>query len=146
LGLLLKPGDEGHQHGACHKLFAGSVESFIIVTAGNSATRALDQGTEDRQSAPQCLSSAKTAYIFRCGESGLYAFTLDPNGHALPSRLYPAIRWRFDRSVTLLPDGISPRGYIARAVLAAIAQHGFHLTHVAVNAELHAVSEQHQED
>jgi hypothetical protein len=30
-------------------------------------------------------------------------------------------------------------------VLAAIAKHGFHLTHVAVNAELQAMSGQHQE-
>jgi len=141
----LKPGDEDHEHGPHRKLFAGAVSSFNIVTVANSTTQVFDERIEDRQSGVQFLSSAKTVYIFRCGESGLYAFTLDPNGHVLPSRIYPAIRWRFDRSVTLRPDGISPQSCIAKALLTAIAKHGFHLTHVAVNAELDAVSEQHQE-
>jgi hypothetical protein len=127
-----------------HKLFADHVGSFIIVTVANSTTQALDERVEDRQSGVQFLRSAKTAYVFRCGESGLYAFTLDPNGHVLPSRIYPAISWRFDRTVTLRPDGISPQGHIAAAVLAAIAKHGFRLTHVALTAELQTVSGQRQ--
>src|SRR5579872_3019562 len=107
--------------------------------------QALKDRVENRQSGVQLLKPAKSVYVFRCGESGLYAFTADPNGHVLPSRIYPRIRWQFERRVTLRPDRSSPQGRIARAVLAAIAKHGFHLTHVAVNAELQAVSGQHQE-
>jgi hypothetical protein len=90
---------------------------------------------ENRPMAARRLSLAKTIYLFRCGESGLYAFTADPGGHILPSRIYPQIRWRFERRVTLQPDRNSPKREIVRAILDAIAKHGFHLTHVAVNAE-----------
>jgi hypothetical protein len=78
---------------------------------------------------------AKTIYLFRGGESGLYAFTADPNGRMLPSRIYPQIRWRFERRVTLRPDRNSQKRKIVRATLDAIAKHGFHLTHVAIDAE-----------
>jgi hypothetical protein len=81
------------------------------------------------------MSLPKTIYLFRCGESGLYAFTADPSGQILPSRIYPQIRWRFERRVTLHPDRNSPKRKIVRAILDAIAEHGFHLTHAAVNAE-----------
>jgi hypothetical protein len=81
------------------------------------------------------MSLAKTIYLFRCGESGLYAFTADPSGHILPSRIYPQIRWRFERRVTLQTNRNSPKWKIVRAILDAIAEHGFHLTHAAVNAE-----------
>jgi hypothetical protein len=90
---------------------------------------------ENRPMAARRLSPAKTIYLFRCGESGLYAFTADPNGHILPSRIYPQIRWRFERRVTLQPDRNSPKRKIVRAILDAVAEHGFHLTHAAVNAE-----------
>jgi hypothetical protein len=90
---------------------------------------------ENRPTAARCLSVAKTIYLFRCGESGLYAFTADPSGHILPSRIYPQIRWRFERRVTLRAVGNSPKIKIAGAILNAIAEHGFHLTHSAVNAE-----------
>lgn len=81
------------------------------------------------------LSIARTIYLFRCDESGLYAFTADPSGHILPSRIYPRIRWRFERSVKLQPNRNSPNRKIVRAILDAIAEHGFHLTHAAVAAE-----------
>jgi hypothetical protein len=81
------------------------------------------------------MSQAKTIYLFRCGESGLYAFTADPSGHVLPSRIYPQIRWRFERRVTLHPDENSLRHKIVSKILDAIAEHGFHLTHAAVTAE-----------
>jgi hypothetical protein len=81
------------------------------------------------------MSLARTVYLFRCGESGLYAFTADPSGHILPSRIYPQIRWRFERRVTLQPDRNSSKRKVVRAILDAIAEHGFHLTHAAVNAE-----------
>ena len=90
---------------------------------------------ENRPTAARCLSQAKTIYLFRCGESGLYAFTADPSGHILPSRIYPQIRWRFERRVTLRPDENSRKRKIVMAILDAIAEHGFHLTHAAVNAE-----------
>jgi hypothetical protein len=90
---------------------------------------------ENRRAAARCLSLAKTIYLFRCGESGLYAFTADPSGRVLPSRIYPQIRWRFERRVTLQPDRNSPKSQIASAILDAIAEYGFHLTHAAVNAE-----------
>jgi hypothetical protein len=81
------------------------------------------------------MSLAKTVYLFRCGESGLYAFTADPSGHILPSRIYPQIRWRFERRVTLCSDENSLRHKIVSKILDAIAEHGFHLTHAAINAE-----------
>jgi hypothetical protein len=80
---------------------------------------------------------AKTIYLFRCGETGLYAFTVDPSGHILPSRIYPQIRWRFERRVTLRLDGNVPKRQTATAILDAIAKNGFHLTHAAVSAEHH---------
>jgi hypothetical protein len=82
------------------------------------------------------MSFAKTIYVFRCGESGLYAFTADPKGHILPSRIYPRIRWQIERTVTLSLNKNSPNGKIVRATLDAISKHGFQLTHAAVNAEL----------
>jgi hypothetical protein len=90
---------------------------------------------ENRPMAARRLSIAKTIYLFRCGESGLYAFTADPSGYILPSRIYPQIRWRFERSVTLQWDRNLPKRKIVRAILDAIAEHGFHLTHAAVDAE-----------
>jgi hypothetical protein len=90
---------------------------------------------ENRPMAARRLSLAKTIYLFRCGESGLYAFTADPSGYILPSRIYPQIRWRLERSVTLQRNGYSPNRKIVRAILDAIAEHGFHLTHAAVAAE-----------
>ena len=90
---------------------------------------------ENPRAAARSLSLAKTVYLFRCGESGLYAFTADASGHILPSRIYPQIRWRFERRVTLQPDRNSPKRRIVRAILDAISEHGFHLTHAAVSAE-----------
>jgi hypothetical protein len=81
------------------------------------------------------MSLAKTVYLFRCSESGLYAFTADPSGHILPSQIYPQIRWRFERRVTLRSDENSLRHKIVSKILEAIAEQGFHLTHAAVNAE-----------
>jgi hypothetical protein len=77
------------------------------------------------------LPLAEVVYLFRCGETGLYAFTADPNGQMLPSKLYPQIKWRLERRMTLRPAANSPEGKVSRATLAAIAKHGFHLTHAA---------------
>jgi|SRR5579862_5521163 len=90
---------------------------------------------ENRRATARCLLLAKTIYLFRCGESGLYAFTADPSGHILPSRIYPQIRWRFQGRITLQPAKNSPKRKNVRAILDAIAKHGFHLTHAALGAE-----------
>jgi hypothetical protein len=37
-----------------------------------------------RRSVSRHSSPTKEVYVFRCGESGLYAFTADPKGHILP--------------------------------------------------------------
>jgi hypothetical protein len=91
---------------------------------------------ESSRSDDLSLSSAKTIYVFRCIGSGLYAFTADPRGEILPSRIYPQIYWRLERSVTLSLNNNSPKGKIVRAILDAIAKHGFHLAHTGVDAEL----------
>jgi hypothetical protein len=83
------------------------------------------------------LSRAKTIYVFRCKGTGLYALTTDRTGHILPSRIYPRIHWRFERRVTVQKN--SPKQKNVRATLDAIAEHGFYLTHKAIDAELVAV-------
>ena len=83
------------------------------------------------------MSRAKTIYVFRCKGTGLYALTTDPTGHILPWRIYPRILWRFERRVTVQKN--SSKQTIVRATLEAIAEHGFYLTHKAIDAELVAV-------
>jgi hypothetical protein len=77
---------------------------------------------------------AEAIYLFRCGETGLYALTADPSGEILPSKLYPQIKWRLERHVTLQPAAHSPDGKISRATRGAIAKHGFYLTHAAAHS------------
>ena len=91
---------------------------------------------ENQRSDGQCVSSTKTIYVFRCGESGLYAFTADPQGYSLPSRIYPGICWWLERCVTLRLDRNSLKEKIVRTTLDEIAKHGFQLTHAALNSEL----------
>jgi hypothetical protein len=85
-------------------------------------------------------------YVFRCSESGLYALATDPEGHKLPSRLYPRIHWSLVRCVVLRKDESSSNTAIVNVALDAIAEHGFHLAHAAVHAELLAVTVQHGGD
>ena len=83
------------------------------------------------------MSRSKTIYVFRCGESGLYALTTDPTAHILPSQIYPRIRWRFEQDVTLRLNKNSPKQKIVKAALDAIAKYGFYLIHGAtMRAEL----------
>jgi hypothetical protein len=103
----------------------------------------LKKRVESGQSGGRYSAPVQTIYLFRCGESGLYAFTADPKGHILPSRIYPRVRWRFERPVTLRLEKNSPRREIAKAALDAIARHGFHLAHAAINAELSDFAAQH---
>jgi hypothetical protein len=86
------------------------------------------------------LALPRMLYVFRCGESGLYAFAIDPEGLTLPRRLYPRIRWSLERYVILRQDESSSNAAIVNAALDAIAEHGFHLAHAAVNPELLAVT------
>ena len=119
--------------GACTGLAAtGSITATAMATAIAAATSLRPMAMPGPATD---MSLAKTVYLFRCGESGLYAFTADPSGHILPSRIYPQIRWRFERRVTLRSDENSLRHKIVSKILDAIAEHGFHLTHAAVNAE-----------
>jgi hypothetical protein len=52
------------------------------------------------------------------------------------------MRWEFERRVTLRLDRKSPPAEVVRAALDAIAEHGFHLAHSAINTELLAVATQ----
>src|SRR5437660_477494 len=81
-------------------------------------------------------SSGRRIYVFRCDESGLYAFTADRKGRMLPSQIYPQISWRFEQALTLRFDGDSSRNQILRATLDGVAKHGFHLIHAAIFGEL----------
>jgi hypothetical protein len=92
------------------------------------------------------LAPAKTIYVFCCVESGLFAFTADPEGHVLPSRMYPRLSWRFKRCMALQLNRSAPQRRIATATLKAIAERGFHLAHAAVNAELLALIEQRDDE
>ena len=82
------------------------------------------------------LLPTKPIYIFRCGETGLYAFTADSKGRILPSRLYPRVRWRLQRRILLRLDRNSPQVKILLTVVDAIEMHGFHLVHASVDEQL----------
>jgi hypothetical protein len=92
----------------------------VIMGCGHEdAMHTLKKRFENRRLGGQCVSPTKTLYVFRCGESGLYALTADPKGHILPSRIYPRVRWQFERRLTLRLDRKSPKGKIVRATLDA---------------------------
>jgi hypothetical protein len=82
--------------------------------------------------------ATNTIYLFRCGDSGLYALTEDSSGSTLPSRIYPQIRWRFERLVTVRTDSNSLKQKIMQAILDSIAKEGFKLIHASVSPELYA--------
>ena len=64
--------------------------------------------------------NARSVYVFRCGESGVYAFTVDRTGQIMP-RIYPRIRWRLQREVTLQRN----ENETIKATLDAIRKCGF---------------------
>jgi hypothetical protein len=80
----------------------------------------------------RCLSNSHKIYVFRYGETALYALTADSMGRNLPSQACPA-GWRFEQSITLRLDNSSPKHELTKATLAAIAKHGFYLTHAAIH-------------
>jgi hypothetical protein len=82
------------------------------------------------------LWPAKPIYIFRCGESALFAFTTDRKGRILPSGIYPRVRWRLERTILLRLDRNSPQAKVLLPVLDAIEMHGFHLAHASVDEQL----------
>jgi len=103
----------------------------------------LEQRVSDRRPSGRKSAPARTLYLFRCDESGLYALATDPEGHKLPWRLYPRLRWSLARCVILRQDGSLSNTAMVNVVLDAIAEHGFHLAHTAVHPELLAVTAQH---
>jgi hypothetical protein len=88
------------------------------------------------------MSTSQKIYVFRCGASALYALTADIAGPNLPLPACPA-GWRFKQSVTLRLDKSSPNHELIEATRAAIAKHGFYLTHAAVHG-LPVLAEQEQ--
>jgi hypothetical protein len=106
----------------------------------------LEERVSDRRPGGGRPAPEITLYVFRCGESGLYALATDPEGRKLPWRLYPRIRWSLARRVMLRRDESLSNIAIVNVALAAIAEHGFHLAHAAVHAELLAVTAQHDAD
>jgi hypothetical protein len=85
----------------------------------------------------QHLPRSKIIYVFRCGDTGLYALTADRTGRLLPSQLYGQIRWRYDRCRTLQGRRNNASQEIIKATLDAVEKHGFYLTHAAMEAEFH---------
>jgi len=98
--------------------------------------RAANAGSEKSDLKNGVSSPGRRIYVFRCGESGLYAFTADRKGRMLPSQIYPQISWWFEQALTLRFDGNSSRDQILRATLDGVAKHGFHLIHAALFGEL----------
>jgi hypothetical protein len=101
-------------------------------------THSLKEPIENRHAGSPSSPVTKTIYLFRCGDSGLYAFTADSSGSALPSRIYPQICWRFERLVTVRTDSNYLEQKIVQAILDSIAEEGFKLIHASLNPELHA--------
>jgi hypothetical protein len=101
-------------------------------------THSLKEPIENRHAGSPSSPVTKTIYLFRCGDSGLYALTTDSSGSALPSRIYPQIRWRFERLVTVRTDSNYLKQKIVQAILDSIAEEGFKLIHASLNPELHA--------
>jgi hypothetical protein len=93
---------------------------------------------ENRHAGRPSSPATKTIYLFRCGDSGLYGLTADSSGSTLPFQLYPQIRWRFERLVTVRTDDNSLKQKIVQAILDSIAEEGFKLFHASVSPELYA--------
>jgi hypothetical protein len=107
-----------------------------------SEPKAVNTGSEISASKTDIQSPANRIYVFRCGESGLYAFTADRKGRMLPSQIYPQIIWRFEQALTLRVDENSSRDQILKAALDGVARVGFHLIHGAIYGELLGFSTQ----
>jgi hypothetical protein len=78
------------------------------------------------------MSNSQKIYVFRCGTTALYALTADRTGLNLPTQACQA-GWRFEQSIKLRLDNSSLEQELTKATLAAIAKHGFYLTHAAIH-------------
>ena len=72
-------------------------------------------------------------YVFRCGAAALYALTADSAGRNLPTQACKE-KWRFEQSIALSLDNSVLKHELTKATLAAVAKHGFYLTHAAIHA------------
>lgn len=79
------------------------------------------------------MSRSKTVYVFRCGSTALFALTTDRSGQNLPSQIAGPAGWHFERSIAFQLDKSRRRQESIRATLAAIAKHGFYLTHPTIS-------------
>ena len=79
------------------------------------------------------LPDLQKIYLFRCGATALYALTADNAGRNLPTQSCKE-EWRFERSISLHLDNSVLKHELTKATLAAIAKHGFYLTHAAIHA------------
>ena len=86
------------------------------------------------------MSNQQKIYVFRCGTTALYGLTADSTGRNLPTHACQA-GWRFEQSVTLRLDKCSPKSELNKTTLAAIAKHGFYLTHAAIHVLPAAMSQ-----
>jgi hypothetical protein len=77
---------------------------------------------------------AEVDYIFRCGETGLYALTADRTGDILPSQIYPQVRWRFERPLAHRRDQNAAKLEFIKATLDAVRRRGFYLTHAGARS------------
>jgi hypothetical protein len=126
MGINLPPGQSVLRigHSGAEYLKANMPTSRTVPASAESALKT------DPQDYPRKI------YVFRGDGSGLYAFTADREGRALPSQLYPQISWRFEHEGSLRPDGSSSRDRILQAAIDGIAKRGFHLIHAALYGEL----------
>jgi hypothetical protein len=82
------------------------------------------------------LPRPKCIYMFRRGDSGLYAYTTDLAGRPFPSQLYGQMSWHYVRRVALRLPKDSADQLVTKEALDAIAKQGFYLMHAAIHAEL----------
>ena len=76
---------------------------------------------------------AHSVYLFRCGESGVFAVTVDRTGQILP-RVYPRMRWSFQRQVALRSDDNAAKQGTFKAALDSIKRRGFCLTYAGARS------------
>jgi len=79
------------------------------------------------------LPDLQKIHVFRCGATGLYALTADSAGRNLPTQACKE-KWQFEQSIALRLDNSVLKHELTKATLAAIAKHGFYLTHAAIHA------------
>lgn len=106
---------------------AGKVKPMLSALSSSKLVMFLlrASGTEYKMAATQSI------YVFRYGNSALYALTDDRSGYKLPVQIYPN-GWQFQQTITLARDQRAGKLDLAKATLNAIRVHGFYLTHAAL--------------